>query len=143
MRVIIIWILLVCSLECVCQQQMPLLNAKLLTVSFNYEPTKNTQRKLLVFKRKKSFYNPLNYLGAGLLFVYQNIFSEQIQASCNYEISCSEYTKICIQKHGFIKGILRGFNQLSECAPNAIYEHPSVYVNNNDQIINHFETTSK
>ncbi|MBA3681277.1 MAG: membrane protein insertion efficiency factor YidD [Bacteroidetes bacterium] len=118
------------------------INEKMLSVSFDHSE-KPEKRKLLTFKKKSSYFNPLNYLGAGALFVYQNIFSEQIQASCTYEISCSQYTKISIQKFGFFKGVLKGFNQLSECAPTAIYEHPPVYVNGDQQIINHFEETGK
>ena len=86
--------------------------------------TRSEKRKLLTFKKKYARFNPINYLGAGLLFVYQNVMSEQIQADCTYKISCSEFTKLSIQEYGFIKGTLNGFNQLSECHPQSLYEHP-------------------
>ncbi|MCC6372264.1 MAG: membrane protein insertion efficiency factor YidD [Bacteroidia bacterium] len=111
-------------------------NDELLKVSFEpYKIEKTKTRKLLRFKKKYAAYNPLNYAGAGLLYLYQNLVSEQIQANCSYQISCSEYTKLCIQHHGFIIGTLRGFNQLSECHPGAIYEHPQLFINGN-KIIN-------
>ena len=94
----------------------------------NDDNTKAEKRKLLSFKKKRVKYNPLNYVGAGLLYVYQNIVSEQLQAECTYVTSCSQYTKLSIQEHGFILGALKGFNQLSECHPSAIYEHPRLFI---------------
>lgn len=102
-----------------------------------------SKRKLLTFKNKLSRLNPLNYLSSGLLYIYQNVFSEQIQADCAFETSCSEYTKLSIKKSGLFIGTLRGFNQLSECAPNARYEHTPVYLNQNQKIINAFENETK
>ena len=120
------------------------INAKIINVSFDSTAKNKPEiRKLLSFKKKYSYFNPLNYLGVGILYVYQNIFSEQIQASCNYQLSCSEYTKLSIQRSGFFIGTLKGFNQLSECAPTAIYEHPPIYVNSDGKIINHFEKNNK
>ncbi len=114
------------------------LNQKILEKSFDdCDRSAGKKKKLLSFKKKYSRLNPLNYLGAGLLYVYQTVFSEQIQAECAYEISCSEYTKLSIQQHGFILGSLSGLNQLSECFPGAKLEHPAACVNyNNQKIIN-------
>ena len=90
------------------------------------------------FKHRASYFNPLSYAGAGLLFIYQNVFSEQIQADCTYMVSCSQYTKLCIERHGILKGTLMGFNQLSECFPAARYEHPVTSTHLN-KIDNRFE----
>ena len=110
---------------------------KLMQVSFESVTTpQHPKRKLLRSKKKLAQYNPVTYVSAGLLYVYQNIFSEQIQAECTYRISCSEYTKLSIQQSGFIIGVLSGFNQLSECFNGAVYEHPRSFINNNHKIIN-------
>ncbi|PCH66266.1 MAG: hypothetical protein COC01_08545 [Bacteroidetes bacterium] len=102
------------------------------------EPVK---RSFFSFRNKSIFFrlNPINYLGAGLLFIYQRIFSEQIQANCMYEISCSEYTKCSIDKNGIIKGSLLGIDQLSNCFPNVIYDYPRHLINENYKIINAIE----
>jgi uncharacterized protein len=95
------------------------------------------KRKLLAFKKKSAYFNPLNYVGAGLLYIYQNVFSEQIQADCNYQTSCSQFTKLSIEQNGFVKGVLGGFNQWTECFGGALYEHPPAFRNNRHKIINY------
>jgi putative component of membrane protein insertase Oxa1/YidC/SpoIIIJ protein YidD len=115
------------------------INNEIVKASFetNYQ-TKTVKRKLLSFKKKRVKYNPLNYVGAGLLYVYQNIISEQLQTECAYVTSCSQYTKLSIQEYGFILGSLKGFNQLSECHPSAIYEHPELFIDGR-KIINNLD----
>jgi putative component of membrane protein insertase Oxa1/YidC/SpoIIIJ protein YidD len=75
------------------------------------------------FEKKWQYYNPISYIGATLILVYQKVISKQIQADCVYQISCSEFTRLCIQKYGLVKGSLMGLNQLSECYPNVYLEH--------------------
>lgn len=105
------------------------LNEALIKASLASEyKTKPAKRKLLSLKTKGLNYNPFAYAGAGLLFFYQNVISEQIQSECTYVTSCSEFTKQSIQENGFITGILMGFNQLTECHPSAIYEHPPLFI---------------
>ncbi len=75
---------------------------------------------------KGSNHNGIGKLFFGsLLFVYQNVFSAQISANCAYEISCSEYTKKCIEKHGIFVGSIQGFHQFMHCTPSAIDEVPA------------------
>jgi len=113
------------------------LQDKLLQTSFeDITIHTTTKRKLLHFKKRSSRYNPATYVSAGLLYVYQNVFSEQLQAECSYEISCSEYTKLSIQRSGFFIGVLSGFNQLSECYPGVIYEHPRSFIGPGNKVIN-------
>ena len=69
--------------------------------------------------------NPLTYLSGGLLYVYQNVISEHIQADCQYHVSCSENMKQSIKKRGFFVGILNGLNQLSNCGGNIIQDYPN------------------
>ncbi len=80
--------------------------------------------------------NPLYYISAGLLYTYQNIISEQIQADCMYEVSCSQYAKLSVQKYGILRGTLLGFHQLNNCIPSAIYDYPDFKINKDEKIIN-------
>lgn len=120
------------------------LNGELVRASFEGGPQKtSSKKKLLLFKKQISYFNPLNYIGAGFLYTYQQLVSEQIQASCTYKISCSEFTRCSIQKHGFFIGTLKGFNQLSECIDGARYEHPRMFIDKDNKIINSVETKDK
>lgn len=119
------------------------LNEAVLDQTFKAEKTeKGKVRKLMKFKRKGMYFNPLSYVGAGLMFTYQNMISEQMQTNCMYEISCSEYTKLSIQESGLVAGVLKGFYQLSECHPAALYEHPRSFISGG-KIINHIEGAKK
>ena len=92
--------------------------------------------------RKKSFVaklNPFHYGSAGLMFFYQSVLSEQIQANCNYEISCSNYTKKCIEKFGLVKGVLLGFDQLTNCSVSTLYDFPAYKISQRSKIINAIE----
>ncbi len=80
--------------------------------------------------------NPLTYVGAGLLFFYQRVISEQISADCTYQMSCSEMTKRAIAKYGIIRGALIGVNQLASCVPGNHHEHAKHKLNAKGKIIN-------
>ncbi len=89
-----------------------------------------------LFVKPKFKYNPIGYIGTGALFVYQNIISEQIQAKCSYQISCSEFTKQSINTFGFLKGTFIGLNQLLSCVPFAIEDTNPYFISQNNLIIN-------
>jgi putative component of membrane protein insertase Oxa1/YidC/SpoIIIJ protein YidD len=115
------------------------LNDKILNVTFDdYKLNETNKRKILSLKNSKlsTKLNPLTYISSALLFVYQQVFSEQISANCTYEISCSEFTKKAIEKHGIIKGSLIGFHQLSNCVTGIKYEYPDHLISNENKIIN-------
>ncbi|MFN5460721.1 MAG: membrane protein insertion efficiency factor YidD [Bacteroidota bacterium] len=86
----------------------------LLSNSFNQTKQPEQAKKSFLNTNKRK-YNPINYIGGAFIFFYQNVFSEQIQANCAYEISCSNYTKKCMETKGPIKGFLLGIHQLSCC----------------------------
>lgn len=126
------------------EAQAPLspLNVKIIGATFATVPQLSTyKRKVVVLKNQSLLVkvNPLTYLGAGLLFFYQNVVSEQLGGECSYEISCSEFTKQCIQRHGFIKGLLLGANQLNTCVPGGYLDHCSHSVSEKGKIINSVE----
>ena len=131
------------SFDSIAQKETTALNEMLLDKTFSYYTVKTIpHRKIISLKNKKLIakINPINYVGAGLLFFYQGVLSEQIQANCTYEISCSNYTKLCIEKYGFIKGSLQGLHQLSNCSASSLDDYPRFKISGNLKIKNQFET---
>lgn len=66
----------------------------------------------------KSFiskYNPVTLLANSFLFMYQQLFSVQISASCLYHPSCSEFSKQLIKDFGLIKGVPISADRLTRC----------------------------
>ncbi|MFI5150556.1 MAG: membrane protein insertion efficiency factor YidD [Bacteroidia bacterium] len=121
------------------QQQNDTIRNTLLSNTFSAYTYIPAPKRAVLNLHKKSIWariNPVNYVAAGLLFVYQRVFSEQIQARCNYVVSCSEYTKLSIQKHGFVKGSLMGIDQLSCCFPGITLDYPDHKLTAERQIIN-------
>lgn len=116
------------------------INNEIISAVFeNNENSSTLKKREILSLKNKSFtqkLNPFLYVGATLLYFYQNVISEQIQANCMYKISCSEFTKKSIEKNGFVKGTLSGFHQLSNCFQGAIYEHPVYMINENGKINN-------
>ena len=101
-------------------QEVNFLNEKISQRVFSGYSYSSVPKRSFVSLKDKSFFtkiNPLTYVSGALLFVYQRCFSEQIQANCTYEISCSNYTKSSIEKHGALRGLLMGLDQLSCCFP--------------------------
>jgi putative component of membrane protein insertase Oxa1/YidC/SpoIIIJ protein YidD len=112
-------------------------NDKVIKYTFSeYSTISKSKRKLLSVKEKSQKYNPLFYFAASGMFIYQNLFSEQISANCSYEISCSEYTKRSIEKFGLIKGVFFGLHQLSSCIPGVQEQHAEYMISVNNKIIN-------
>lgn len=117
-----------------------LTNQQLLTALFSdYKEIKIEKKAFIKPEVNNSNHNPFLYLAGGLLFVYQNLFSAQISANCVYEISCSEYTKKSIQKHGIIKGSFIGMHQLSCCTPSIHKDYCEHSISESDKIINRIE----
>ncbi len=110
---------------------------QLVTANFYSEYKVLPKRKVLSLKNKGfiSKINPVTYLSAGLLFVYQRTLSEQIQAECMYQTSCSSYTKLQMEQNGF-RGFLLGFHQLNNCVASAIDDYPSCMISNENKVIN-------
>lgn len=66
-------------------------------------------------KSKWQTYNPINLTFSGLMFFYQNVLSTQVNASCIYTPSCSEFAKQCIKQHGLVKGIFLAADRVQRC----------------------------
>lgn len=86
-----------------------------------------------------SQWNPLTYVAASAMFVYQRVLSEQISADCMYETSCSEFTKKSIERHGLFSGTLIGLHQLSHCNGFLYDEFEPVQMGKTGKIINPIE----
>ncbi len=91
-------------------------------------------KRSFIAKDKKN--SVLIKIAGGMIYFYQNIISEQIQAGCSYEISCSQYLKLCIEKYGFVVGTFAGINQFGKCAGDNHKNHSSYKINENNSIIN-------
>lgn len=85
--------------------------------TFKNETFEKKREVSYLFAGKNAFvkYNPLSLVFGGLLFVYQKTISVQIGAACPYEVSCSSFSKACIQKYGLIKGIPLTADRLTRC----------------------------
>lgn len=96
------------------------------------------KRRMMFTKTPGSKRHPAKVVFGSLMFLYQNVFSEQISAQCMYEISCSEYTKLNIEKNGLILGSILGFHQLMHCTPGTVHEVPPyMYTVYSTKIANH------
>ncbi len=115
------------------------LNA-LLTSNFYSEYELPAKRKIISLKNKGiiSKVNPVTYISAGMLFFYQRVISEQLQADCAYETSCSNYTKLQIEKNGF-RGFLLGIDQLNNCFNGVRYDCQDHQISGDSKVINTVE----
>lgn len=88
------------------------------------EEYKNIRKVTYLFKDKNAFikYNPLSLFFGGALYIYQKYISIQIGANCPYEISCSTFSKLCIQKYGLLYGIPLTSDRLTRCTRLASFD---------------------
>jgi len=52
-----------------------------------------------------------------LILFYRNCISPLLPSSCRFYPSCSEYTLQAVDKHGVMKGLLKGMLRLLRCHP--------------------------
>ena len=50
-----------------------------------------------------------------LLIFYQKVLSEQISAHCEFEMSCSSFSRNAIKEFGFVRGLLATADRLTRC----------------------------
>ena len=76
------------------------------------------QNKLSVFQK----------ISIALVRVYQCAVSPFVggRAACRFTPTCSEYTKIAIEKHGCIRGTIMGLRRISRCRPGGGYGYDPV-----------------
>lgn len=52
-----------------------------------------------------------------LIVLYQKNYPDRWKRHCHFYPSCSEYTKIAIEKYGIINGLAKGINRIKRCKP--------------------------
>lgn len=59
----------------------------------------------------------MNKLFIFFINFYQKYFSRFICANCRYVPTCSEYSKLCFEKYGFLKAFFKTFCRILRCNP--------------------------
>jgi uncharacterized protein len=99
-----------------------------LSILTNFSPDEKIypERKVAFIKAKKNSLiakvNPFRLFFGSLLYVYQKGISPQISRQCGFEVSCSEFSKTCIQQHGLFKGIALSADRMSRCTRIASFD---------------------
>lgn len=72
--------------------------------------------------------NFLARFGCGFIRVYQIVISPIIggRAACRFTPTCSEYTRLAIEKYGFCRGVLMGIKRISRCRPGGDFGYDPV-----------------
>ena len=73
---------------------------------------------------KEPFTNPAKMLTHILLTIYQSIFAEQDIQSCQFNPSCSQFSKEAYQKYDPIQATLMTSDRLQRCNPFAYQYYP-------------------
>ena len=102
----------------------------------NFKPIQSGVQAKRSFIENSNKRSVMNTIAGGMIYFYQNVISEQIQAGCSYEISCSQYLKLCIEKYGFVIGTFAGINQFLKCTGNNHKNHSAHKINENNIIKN-------
>ena len=103
----------------------------------NHPPVHKHYRSVMQPKKNVlQIINPFNYISIGLMFTYQRVITQQLNGSCAYENSCSQFTKKAINYYGLVKGSLIGLNQLQTCYPTSYLDYPNHKINHNLKIKN-------
>ncbi len=78
-------------------------------------------------------YNPVAWLLAGGMYVYQNVISSQFSATCFHSPSCSNFSRQLILEYGIIKGVFLTADRLTRCNRIARTDVPPWLINPEDQ----------
>lgn len=140
-NIIVFFILLTFDISYSQQSDLELIESKNIVI----KEFETTRKVTYLFKDNNWIikYNPVSVLFGGLLYVYQKYISIQIAANCPYEVSCSAFSKQCIQRYGLLYGIPLTADRLTRCTrlasfdlirgveynsrTNKIYDHPEQY----------------
>jgi hypothetical protein len=61
--------------------------------------------------------NPVSVVAIKLIRQYQKRVSPKLGQRCKYQPTCSEYMILAIEKHGLIRGAMKGWLRLLACTP--------------------------
>ena len=119
------------------------LNELALIKQQNFTKHQYDKRKVTyLFKDKKNVllkYNPVSLAFGGLLYLYQKGISPQVSVNCPYEISCSNFSKKCIQHYGLIKGLALTADRLTRCTQFTLIDLKPIQFNRVNKIIDPVE----
>jgi len=92
---------------------------------------KATEKNVELNKHKKEikWNNPVKVLAYIPLFFYQKIISEQISATCEFDLSCSNFSIKAIKEFGIIYGICLTADRLTRCNGQAQIETEGYLIN--------------
>lgn len=79
-------------------------------------------------------YNPISLFFGGSMMFYQKIVSPQLFATCGFEVSCSNHSKLAIARYGLIKGIPLTADRLMRCTPFTSLDINPIYLNETGRI---------
>lgn len=99
-------------------QQIDLKSDLLLVDSVVEQQMPATGHRPYIYKNQPKTFrnsNPVSLIYGGSLYVYQNMFSQHLSASCLYDPSCSDFSKQAVGEYGLIRGTLLSFDRLSRC----------------------------
>lgn len=99
-------------------QEIDLKSDLLLVDSIVEQQMPESGHRLYIYKNQPKTFknsNPVSLFYGGSLYVYQNMFSQHLSASCLYHPSCSDFSKQAVKEYGLIKGTLLSFDRLSRC----------------------------
>jgi putative component of membrane protein insertase Oxa1/YidC/SpoIIIJ protein YidD len=134
-----ILLLLFFSLSLRGKAQDLMIEDKLLNSAFQQCDYNKTPYRSVMKIKHKSFLqkiNPVQYISAALMFSYQRFLSPQLQATCMYQTSCSEYTKLSVEQLGLFPGVMLGFYQFQSCFSKVNYDYPEYKIDHDHKIIN-------
>lgn len=135
--------MVICALYVKAQSQ---LNDKQLLKEQNFEKHEYDKRRVsYMFHGNRNFivkYNPVSLVFGGLLLLYQKAISPQISVNCPYEISCSNFSKQCIQHYGLFKGVALTADRLTRCTQFTLIDLKPTQFNKRNKIIDPIEQYS-
>lgn len=110
-------LLLLISSTCF-SQKMNLSNDLMLIDSVSKGSVHHSEIRPYIYKNQPKTFknsNPVSLLYGGSLYVYQNVVSQHLSASCLYDPSCSDFSKQAVKEYGIFKGTLLSLDRLNRC----------------------------
>ena len=59
----------------------------------------------------------MKQLALGLIHLYQRAVSPLLPPACRFHPTCSEYAKIALETHGFLRGSALAIRRIGRCHP--------------------------
>lgn len=99
-------------------QTVNLANDLMLVDSISKQSVHHSEKRPYIYKNQPKTFknsNPVSLLYGGSLYVYQNVVSQHLSASCLYDPSCSDFSKQAVKEYGIFKGTLLSLDRLNRC----------------------------